>query len=564
MIIPLVNNLSAMKSRFTNLKNIFLQNKLSFLNFLILLTGIFWLKEINYLFYDTLQSPDIDKYIVYFDHFFNNQTTNKEHGLMYYYLHSLNYSFLYSDLNNFDFFIHKSIQQVNFYIFIFGLFGYYFLLRYLNFSLNVIFLTLLFINFFPPSISMRLVYKPEILAFALLPWIIYLLEQFLKSRNIANLFISIPMIVTALTIKGNVLVIIAIYLFFSYFKIFFIAPKKYLALLFLISLMSFTALSLENNIANGKSILDIQSGSTIEENYNFKAPFSVIYKTDMYGLFSSPIKHDHAESFFGITLLETSGDYFDLYWDNDASGFFKNRRQIFSFVQSNEIKGPELNQTSSGFIVYQQRMTDVYLYEAVGLLMSIFLFYSLITSIIKKTKYRKFLLASFLGMAVLLFHSITGIPKNNFDPLVGDTFKPLYYSFVLIFSFSILIATKLSEKYKNTFNLAIYLILIIFILGFPKNAEFVPDINMIQKIQSSLFCPVEKIVYLDSQDFSSVNCGVNNISQNINIESNLYINKIQHKPINFLFITLNLLTALYLVFRKKLSKNRRLVSIVKE
>jgi hypothetical protein len=284
----------------------------------------------------------------------------------------------------------------------------------------------------------------------------------------------------------------------------------------------------------------------------------------MYGLFSSPIKHDHAESFFGITLLETSGDYFDLYWDNDASGFFKNRRQIFSFVQSNEIKGPELNQTSSGFIVYQQRMTDVYLYEAVGLLMSIFLFYSLITSIIKKTKYRKFLLASFLGMAVLLFHSITGIPKNNFDPLVGDTFKPLYYSFVLIFSFSILIATKLSEKYKNTFNLAIYLILIIFILGFPKNAEFVPDINMIQKIQSSLFCPVEKIVYLDSQDFSSVNCGVNNISQNINIESNLYINKIQHKPINFLFITLNLLTAIYLVFRKKLSKNRRLVSIVKE
>ena len=79
------------------------------------------MKEINYLFYDTLQSPDLDKYIVYFDHFFNNETTNKEHGLMYYYLHSLNYSFVYSDLNNFDLFIHKSIQEVNFYIFLFGL-----------------------------------------------------------------------------------------------------------------------------------------------------------------------------------------------------------------------------------------------------------------------------------------------------------------------------------------------------------------------------------------------------------------------------------------------------------
>ena len=54
-------------------------------------------------------------------------------------------------------------------------------------------------------------------------------------------------------------------------------------------------------------------------------------------------------------------------------------------------------------------------------------------------------------MGVLLFHSITGIPKNNFDPLVGDTFKPLYYSFVLIFSFALLIALKLSEKSKEFF-----------------------------------------------------------------------------------------------------------------
>jgi hypothetical protein len=127
-----------------------------------------------------------------------------------------------------------------------------------------------------------------------------------------------------------------------------------------------------------------------------------------------------------------------------------------------------------------------------------------------------------------------------------------------------LIATILSEKYKKIFNLAIYIILIIFILGFPKNNEFVPDINMIQKIQSSMFCPIEKLIYLDNQDFNSVNCELNNLSQNTNKENSLYLNKIKHKPINFLFITLNLLTALYIVFKKKLFKNRRLVSIVKE
>ncbi len=538
------------------LKKFLFQNKLESFNLLILILSVFWLKEINYLFYDSLQSPDFDKYIVYFDHFFSNQTTNKEHGLMYYYLHSLNYSFFYSDLNNFDLFIHKSIQEVNFYIFLFGLFGYYFLLRSMNFSLNVIFPTLLFINFFPPSISMRLVYKPEILAFALLPWVIYLLEQYLKSKNTVNLILSIPMLVSIITIKGNVLVIVSIYLFLSYFKIFLNVPKIKLFILILVGLASFTALSIENNNANGKSILDIQSGSTIEENYNYKAPYSIIYKTDMYELLSSPIKHDHADSFIGITLLETNGDYFDLYWDNDASEFFKNRRKIFTFAQSNEIKSPELNKNNSGFVIFQQRMTDVYLYEAIGLLLSIFLFYSLIVNSVNQSKYRKFLVASFFGMGTLLFHSISGIPKNNFDPLVGDTFKPLYYSFVMVFSFTILIAIKLSEKYKRIIHLVIYCILIVFILGFPKNIDFEPNINMTQKIQSSLFCPIEKIVYFDNEERHSFECGIDSLSQN-NIENIKYLNNIQHKPINLLFIILNLGSALLIAFRSILSKNRR-------
>ena len=495
-----------MKRNLYEFKNYLIKNKLTSFNFLILALSILWLKEINYLFYSTLESPDINKYFIYFDHFFNNETTNKEHGLMYYYLHSLNYSTFYSEFKNFDLFVHKSIQQVNFYIFIFGLLGYYCLLRLLNFSLNVIFPTLLFINFFPPSISMRLVFKPEILAFALLPWIIYLLEKYLESKKILNLIFSIPLIVSIIAIKGNVLVIISIYLFFSYFRIFIEIPKKSLIILFLISLFSFSALSIENNNANGKSILDIQSGSTIEENYNFKAPKSIIYKTDMYGLLSSPIKHNHADSFIGITLLETSGDYFDLYWDNDATEFFKDRKKIFTFIQSNEIKRPELGEDGFEIYIYQQRMTDVYLYEILGLLISIFLFYNLIQNVLKKNKLRKFLLASFVGMAVLLFHSITGIPKNNFDPLVGDTFKPLYYSFVLILSFTILVAVQLTEKFRKIIYLAIYCSLIVFILGFPKNSEFEPNLEMTQKIQASVYCPLEKNIYLNDKKFDSFTC----------------------------------------------------------
>ena len=87
------------------------------ITFLVLMVSIFWLKEINYLFYNILDSPDFDKYYIYLEHFFNGEVTKKEHGLMYYYLHSLYYSFSFSDLLNFDINLDKSIQQVNFYIF---------------------------------------------------------------------------------------------------------------------------------------------------------------------------------------------------------------------------------------------------------------------------------------------------------------------------------------------------------------------------------------------------------------------------------------------------------------
>ena len=552
-----------MKHKISTYLKILQNNKLATMNFLILLFSIFWLKEINYLFYNINDSPDFNKYIIYFDHFFSNEITNKEHGLMYYYLHSFNYSYFYADLNNFNFFIHKSVLQINFYIFIFGIVGYYHLLKFFDFSLNVIFPTLIFLNFFPPSISMRLVYKPEILAFALLPWIIYLFEKYLKTRKFIYLILSIPMFVSTLTIKGNVLVIVSIYIFFSYFKVLMNISKKQFFLISIMSFISFFALSYENNLTNGKSILDIQSGSTIEESYNFKAPFSIIYKTDMYDLLTSPIKHDHANSFIGITLLETTGDYFDLYWDNDATDYFKDRKEIFSFVQSNEIKGPEFDESSSSLIIYQQRMTDVYLYQTVGIIISIFLFYSLIFNIVKNKKYRKLLLAAFVGMAVLLFHSISGVPKNNFNPLVGDTFKPLYYSFVFTLSFTILIALQLSEKYKRVVYLGIYCLLIVFILGFPKNQEFSPSTDMIEKIQSSVFCTFEKTIYLEIQDIDLINCDNKNFTNN-DTANNLYKNNFYHKPVNLLFILINILSVIFLIFENKLSKYRLFAFIFKK
>ena len=83
------------------------------------------------------------------------------------------------------------------------------------------------------------------------------------------MILLIPILVSTLTIKGNVLVIVSIYIFLSYFKVL-ISTSKQFFIISIISLISFFALSYENNLSNGKSILDIQSGATIEEAYNLK------------------------------------------------------------------------------------------------------------------------------------------------------------------------------------------------------------------------------------------------------------------------------------------------------
>ena len=169
-------------------------------------------------------------------------------------------------------------------------------------------------------------------------------------------------------------------------------------------------------------------------------------------------------------------------------------------------------------------------------------------------KYRKFLIITFIAMGVLLFHSITGFPKNNFDPLVGDTFKPLYYSFALIFSFIFLIATKLKDKRVHFWQIIIYCLTVVFILGFPKYYDYDVQVDLAPKIENSIFCNIEKSIYLQQSDFEDVSC---NRSKNIlgNEEVNqIYISEIMHKPFNMLFIILNFSVCFYLLFKKRFSR----------
>ena len=521
--------------------------KISYIFFFI---SLIWLKEINYLFYDINESPDFKKYFVYFEHFFSNNPTNHEHGLSYYYLQSIYLNTFFTNQPNLELALHKSVSDFNFYLFVIGLVGIYKLFKFFNFSNNSIALTLLFLNFFPPAISLRLVFKPEIFAFSLFPWIIYMFEKFKKTKQISYLFMAIPLLVLMLTMKGNILAIVCFYLLLSNYRIFLLLKVSSLVSLTLFFLILFSVVTIENNRSNGKNILDIQSGASLESNYDFKAPKSIIYKTNLYKLFSSPIKHNHANSFIAITLLETNGDYFDLYWDNDATQYFKSRLKIFNFQQSNEIKFPNFDSEYRSITIFQQRSTDVYIYETLGLVLSIILFTSLFRTMIIAPEYRIFLIAVFLGMAVILLHAITGLPKNNYDPLVGDTFKPLYYSFTLLFSFSFAIVICFEKKIFKFHHLFIYCLLIIFILGFPKKDFSEIDDGFIQKVEHSTFCEVEKNIYLDHTLGLNTECNL--IYEDTNKDL-FFNNKIIHKPANLVLILVSILVLLFLMLEEKLT-----------
>ena len=138
-----------------------------------------------------------------------------------------------------------------------------------------------------------------------------------------------------------------------------ISYKKILLLFFCFFILFFT-LFIEDTSSNGQNILELRSGSTSESNYDFKAPLNIVYKINMYELVSSPIKYNHSDSFIAITLLDTFGDYYDIFWDNDSSLYFKHRKPLFEVKESKTLTGPEFNNESNLWVFYLQNKTDLY------------------------------------------------------------------------------------------------------------------------------------------------------------------------------------------------------------
>ena len=96
-------------------------------------------------------------------------------GTFYYYLISLFFQrkIVMLDETNIDILLSYSVQQVNLILYLIGILGAFQLLKLKKFEKREILLSLMLLSIFPQSLYMRSVMKPEIVAFALIFWIIF-------------------------------------------------------------------------------------------------------------------------------------------------------------------------------------------------------------------------------------------------------------------------------------------------------------------------------------------------------------------------------------------------------
>ena len=465
------------------------------LNLLIFLLITFYIFSFTNLFFYSTYGADYQKYITYLEFFFGTvENTGSEQSPLYFFLVSfiLNFrskfispSFLQSEIS-------FAIQLTNLFILLIGLLGLYFLLKQFNISKNKIILVFHLLNIFPPMLSLRLTMKPEILVFALIPWFLYLINLFSKTKNINFLFIALIPSVLISSSKGSWLGIFLIFGFFIFISIFKKLNIKSIFLLILLFSIIFSVVTYENEQLNKFSVLDFQ----ITENYNNSANLSIIYKNELGPRQSFNNFEFDVGTLLGITVLDTFSDHFNFFWDKDVSFFNQHRKEII--VENSSVNFFEIDTTNRNIKYngpFKESLKNLRL--IIGVCLTILFYIFILFFSVKQKKYRLYILSPFIGMLILLINAL-GFPTNNFDPFVADTFKTFYYSPFLILSFTfLLISLKQMSIFIQISLIVLYVFTMIFIYGFPKqdSSEYIADLN--DRNVRSVMCETNKYLIFD-------------------------------------------------------------------
>ena len=485
--------------------------KVKYFLILFLITLIYITFSITNIYFNALAGADNFKYFQNILYIYEESTTTYDNqGLLYYFFvasllslrtSSFNYN---QDINtifqNDSVLLSETILLTNLIIFVFGLVGFYFIMEKLNVGKNKSLVILIVMVCFPSLYYLRLNMKPEILAFALIPWIFYFLESFLESkRNILLVNISILLSILVLS-KGSIAAMVLACLFTRFIINYKLFSSKQILIGFGSLLIALSLITIENNILGIGNLLERNP----EPNYNFKAPSNIIYNLDAERLLKDPKKNYHRDSLIGITLIDLTGDYFELNWKEDSVLFSKNIKPLI-VSRDRELDNENLKlfnlDAELKNIVYSgpgPKYTKYYL-RYLNLLISIFFIFLTFKYFFKEKKVNKvYLIFPFIGIFVLLINTVFGIPQNNFDPSFGDTYKVFYYSFLIPFSIIVVLKNISIKNFKNIMFVLFFLLFTFVNLGFPKSNNENLDIEIKESIENTIFCELNKNIVENS------------------------------------------------------------------
>ncbi len=426
------------------------------LSLITFLTSLILSHSIGEIFYNSIDGTDFYRYFRYIEYFMGEiETPTREQGLFYFWIISL---FIKSSQNfyvseNWEFIYSTAIQLGNFVFYLVGILGLIYLLRSRKVSCEKTFLVLSVLNFFPPLFGGRLIMKPEILAFAFLPWVILAIDNYIEKQNYFSLIYASLLLSIIATSKGTVALITFVSLGILYFSKINLFKLKNILIPGFVFLLSFYFLYSENVSVNTISFFTHEEQSS----YLFKASPSFLFTINFADLYTNPYRNTHANSLIGITLIDLFNDYFNRYWEHPRSIFVMDRVNLFDFL------------------AHPRRNFSVIL--------------SILFVISSFWKINRFKFIYLVGTIVLTCTSL-GLFGLHFNPEKGDTLKTHYYFFLLAISFIfILLDLFKSKDFWRNYAKAVSLIAVfLFIFGFPKNYTENSQNVILEKIPTTISC----------------------------------------------------------------------------
>ena len=470
----------------------------SYIYLVLILFSLYFTFTLSNIYFNSLSGADNYKYIENIFFIFGEEEKAYDNQGLFYFFYVAIFIKLRADTFNYSensIFLSETIQLANLTLFIFGLLGYYFLSKKLNFHKNLSLLLIIFLIYFPSLYYLRLNMKPEILAFALIPWIFYFFENYLETKSKVDLFLIAIGSTILVTSKGSIAAMTAFCLLVKFLVHINSFNSKNVIIGFSILIICWFGVLGENYLLNIGNILDREP----EKKYDNVAPFEFIYTLDVERLLKDPKKDYHKNSLFAITLIDLQNDYFELNWKEDSVLFSKNIKPLIVGSEKNPEKNyPRLFNIDwqSKNIIYAGPGQEylIYFKDYIGLIISLVFLCLVLYYFYKESLTNKvYILFPFFGILILIINSIFGFPQNNFDPLVGDTLKVFYYSFLIPLPVLIVFKNLKRLKIKNMLFLILFIAFTIFNLGFPKanNEKF--DLAIKSNVENTLFCEINSL-----------------------------------------------------------------------